>query len=237
MLRLFTYFLFLLVSTSAHSIIIGGSVTDIGSIGVNDAFDQGGVFTELSLPFSIANTVGNDTFQTANLYAFNEGQNITLNSNYSVNIGSALTSGMVISSHYVFFDPDNSTYQEGWVDFDADILAVITNTSLLLASDDFLNNNVTYLNPAARGLESVDSVRIGTAPAELDRLYVDWRASTPGDYVRVITGYSVGGENPCTNNPPGVGGCPANVPEPSIFALFGVGLVGLGFSARRRRRF
>ena len=127
----------LLFVTSSHAIIIGGQVTD-GS----------GIFEELGLPFSTPlgpdNTVGDNTFQTPNLYAFNEGQNITLTQGYNVNIGSNLIKDMIISSHYVFFDPNGSTRQEGWVDFDADILAVITQTSLLDLSDTFLNNNVLW---------------------------------------------------------------------------------------------
>ena len=218
----------LLFVTSSHAIIIGGQVTD-GS----------GIFEELGLPFSTPlgpdNTVGDNTFQTPNLYAFNEGQNITLTQGYNVNIGSNLIKDMIISSHYVFFDPNGSTRQEGWVDFDADILAVITQTSLLDLSDTFLNNNVTYLNPGLRGLESNDSVSIGTVPNELNRLYVNWVASTPGDYVRVITGLSNGGTDPCSNNPAGTGGCPTSIPEPSILALMGLGLAGIGFARRKRQ--
>ncbi len=233
-----------LFASSAHAIVMDGAVTDIAGTGAgSDAYDQGGIFSELTLPFTPPNgnqnTVGNDTFQTPNLYAFNEGQNITLTQNYSVNIGSNLETGDVISSHYVFFDPSSTTAQQGWVDFDANIIAVITSTSLLSASDSFLNNNVTYLNPGARGLESGDSVSIGdVANGELDRLYVDWFASTPGDFVRVITEFSQGGQDPCSTNPAGVGGCPASgdnggtVPEPAPLSLLLAGIIGI--SAARR---
>lgn len=230
----------LLLATSAHAVIIGGAVTDIAGAVSNDAFDQGGVFVELSLPFTPpngpANTVGNNTFQTPNLYAFNEGQNITLGAGgLSVNQSSTgsnlLAAGTIVASHYVFFDPGPSTRQQGYVDFDADILGVITSTSLLAASDSLLNNNVTYLSPTARGLESNDSVSIG-GTSEGNRLYVNWQASTPGDFVRVLTGFSSGGTDPCATNPPGVGGCPASVPEPSAPALIGLALLAWG-SARR----
>jgi len=223
----------LLLATSAQAVIIGGAVTDIAGAVGNDAFNQGGVFVELSLPFTPpngpANTVGNNTFQTPNLYGFNEGQNITLGAGgLSVNQSSTgsnlLAAGTVIASHYVFFDPGPSTRQQGYVDFDADILGVITSTSLLAASDSLLNNNVNYLNPGMRGLESnTDSVSIGGAGEE-NRLYVSWQAASPGDFVRVLTGFSSGGTDPCATNPPGVGGCPASVPEPAAPALIGLAL-------------
>ena len=233
----------LLSASSAHSIIMDGEVTDIAGEGISlDAYDQGGVFTELTLPFTppngTQNNVGNDTFNTPNLYAFNEGQNITLTQDYTVNIGTDLSSGEIISSHYVFFDPDFRSYQQGWVDFDSAIIAVITSSTLLGASDSFLNNNVTYLSPDFRGLESDDAVSIGTG-TELNRLYVDWKANSPGDFVRVITGFSQGGQDPCSTNPAGVGGCPTSggnggtVPEPAPLSLLLAGMIGI----RAARRF
>jgi len=240
-LFLFTLILF---TSSAHAIVMNGAVTDIAGTGAGrDAYDQQGVFTELTLPFNppngSQNTVGEDTFQTPNLYAFNEGQNILLNQAYSVDIGTALVSGNTISSHYVFFDPNNSTDQQGWVDFDADIIAVITSTTNLDASDSFLNNNVNYLNPAARGLERGDIVSIGDGlGSNLNRLYVDWKASSPGDFVRVITGFSQGGQDPCSTNPAGVGGCPASggnggtVPEPAPFSLLFAGMISIAIARR-----
>lgn len=236
-----TLFACLLFVGHASAVIIGGAVTDISGRMDHDAFNQGGTFNLLTLPFSPPtgainnNTVGNDTFQTPNLYGFNEGQNILLTSPLSVNIGAEVAAGTTIASHYVFFDPDRATYQQGYVDFDADILAVITSQSLLRDSDSLLNNNVRYLNPGARGLEpNTDTVWIGTG-SETNRLYVDWYASTPGDFIRIITEFSAGGQDPCSNNPPGVGGCPAvNVSAPNSYALLLLSVLGLVFAGRCR---
>lgn len=218
---------------TAHAIVMGGNVTS-----------GNGSFIELTLPFNppngAQNTVGEDTFQNNNLYAFNEGQNLEIKSDpLSVNITpsgvSSLNVGTIVASHYVFFDPGPSTSQQGFVDFDADILGVITSTDLLEDSDFLLNNNVNYLNPTLRGLEPGDSVSIDTNNAK--RLLVDWVASSPGDFVRVLTGESAGGEDPCSFNPPGVGGCPPSndVPEPPLLMLMAAGLLGLRLTHRKRK--
>ncbi len=191
--------------------IVGGNVT-LGS----------GSFIKLSPGFPQSNpdnTVGNDTFQNNNLYGFDEDQNIAIGGTVSVNIGTSPTAGQVVASHYIFFDPNGGASQRGFVDFDANIFGIITSTGLLAASDFLANTGVTYLNPSLRGLESGDSVWIDGGNAS--RLRVDWFASTPGDYVRVLTMRS-----PTFDS----------IPEPGTLALFGFGLAGLGFMARRKAK-
>lgn len=227
------------IALNSYAVIMTGDVTG------GTADTAGGVFVELTLPFDPpngdVNKVGQDTFESPNLYAFNEGQNIDLLASLAVNILAGGGSGNIaanttIASHYVFFDPASDQTQTGFVTFDADILGVITSTSFLSASDPLLiNNNVDYLNPGLRGLESTDSVWIDSGNAK--RLNVNWRASTPGDFVRVITGFSKGGTNPCSTNPLGVGGCLAAsnvpVPEPSTLLLLALGAAALGFRRKK----
>ena len=226
------------MALNSHAVIISGDVTG------GTADTAGGAFVELTLPFNPPfgnlNEVGQDTFQSPNLYAFNEGQNIELLAPLAVNLLSGggsgdISTGTIIASHYVFFDPLNSQSQLGFVTFDADILGVITSTALLAASDPLLiNNNVNYLNPGLRGLENGDFATIDGSDSK--RLNVDWTASSPGDFVRVITAFSKGGEDPCSTNPPGVGGCPRTntVPEPATWGLFALGLTALGLTRRRK---
>ena len=206
---------FLLLSTiPANAVVVTGEVTG------GTALSNGGVFQELDI--STGFSVGNNTFQTPNLYAFNEDQNITIPSEISVDIGTNPMAGEVVASHYVFFDPLGTTTQEGYVDFDADIYGVATSTSLLAASDFLVASGVTYLNPGARGLEGGDVVSIESDNPR--RLLVDWFAGSPGDYVRVFTKESPGGGN----------GDPGVIPVPAGLPLLASAL-GIAALLRRRR--
>ena len=175
----------------ASAIIIGGAVTG------GTSFADGGIFMELTPPlanpFGTPNSVGENTFNDNNLYGFNEDQNVNVETDpLALDIGSVnpLPVGTEVASHYIFFDPDGTESQIGYVDFDAPIFGIITSSSLLGASDYLANTGVTYLEPGLRGLEGGDSVWID--PLNPFRMMVDWDASTPGDYVRVLTQHSPG---------------------------------------------
>lgn len=166
-----------LFATQASAVVVGGALTG------GTALAGGGSFMEL---VGGGFSVGNDTFNDNNLYAFNENQNIIIPSEITVDQGTNPLAGQVVASHYVFFDPlGGATTAIGYVDFDAAIFGVATSTSTLAASDFLISNAVTYLNPSLRGLESSDSVSFSIS--EPNRLYVDLRAGSPGDYIRVFT--------------------------------------------------
>jgi hypothetical protein len=208
-----------LSSPFVHATIIDGDVT-LGS----------GSFIELTVPFDTPfgpnNTVGDDTFQLPNLYAFNEDQNVYVEDSalgFDLTVGGtwltganpgSLAIGTTVASHYLFFDPLNSTDIEGWVEFDSDIIAVIVTTDLLSASDYLANTGVTYLNPGLRGLESNQDNIVSVTDR---KIFIDFTASTPGDYIRVLTQFSPS----------------ADVPEPTTLALLSLGLLGLGFYRRK----
>ena len=194
--------------TPASATIVSGAVT---------GGDTGGTFVKLSVPLTgstPANTVGADNFQSPNLFGFDESQNILLAAALNMDIGASVAAGTQVASHYIFFDPRQTGHIIGTVDFDSDVLGIITSTGLLAVSDILANTGVNYLNPGLRGLEAGDSVTIsGTR-----QILFDTFASSPGDYVRVITAFSLG----------------ATVPEPASIALALAALAGVGVARRRR---
>ncbi|MBI3349514.1 MAG: PEP-CTERM sorting domain-containing protein [Burkholderiales bacterium] len=193
---------------SASATIVSGAVT---------GGNTGGIFVKLSIPINGSNSVGNDDFNSPNLYGFDESQNILLAATLNMDIGGPVAAGTQVASHYVFFDPATTNpagHIIGTVDFDSDILGIITSTGLLLASDILANTSVHYQNPAQRGLEAGDSVTISNTR----QIKFDTFATSPGDYVRVITAFSPG----------------ATVPEPASIALTLAALAGVA-AARRRR--
>ncbi|MCB2106040.1 MAG: PEP-CTERM sorting domain-containing protein [Rhodobacteraceae bacterium] len=209
----------------AHATIIGGAVTGGSSASAGGVFVK--VFPSPGAPDDLFNvtatidTVGDNNQQSHNLWGFDEDQNIVLPTNFSVDIlapgGSlgVLTAGTLVASHYVYYDPVNANI-EGWVDFDAPILAILTSTTNMNATDFLANTGVTYLNPGLRGLESVDFAGIDAGNPY--RVNIDFTASNPGDYIRVLTAFS-----------------PSAVPAPGALALLGLGMLSASVLRRRSK--
>jgi hypothetical protein len=203
------------VSVPAGATIISGQVTG------GTAFTAGGTFVKLTLPlsnlFGPPNSVGNDNFQSPNLFGFDENQNILLAAPLITDVGlSPIPAGTIVASHYIFFDPGPSQHVIGTVNFDSDVLAILTTTTDLSGSDFLAATGVNYLSPSARGLEAGDSVTI-SGPRQI---LFDTFASSPGDYVRVLTAFSPA----------------ATIPEPGCSTLFGSGLAALAGILYRRKR-
>ncbi|MEL6220777.1 MAG: hypothetical protein AAFR79_20380 [Pseudomonadota bacterium] len=170
------------LSDPAAAFVLGGEIRE-----------QTGRGTFVKLDPSERFAVGADTFDTDNLYAFDEDQNIVLERAIRVEvggIGGEIPAGMVIASHYVFFDSLNGVHI-GYVDFDAPILGVAVSRETMAATDFLANTAVTYLSPELRGLERGDRVWIDRQ--DNHRLWVYWAGSSPGDYVRVFTARSPAG--------------------------------------------
>jgi len=139
-------------------------------------------------PFS----VGADTFDDPNLYAFDEDQNILLEQSILVDVGGdegVIPADTIVASHYVFFDSIDGVHV-GYVDFDAPILGIAAYQNTMAATDFLANTSINYISTDLRGLEPGEVVWIDKEDPY--RLWVYWAGSSPGDYVRVFTERSVG---------------------------------------------
>lgn len=124
-----------------------------------------------------------------------------------------------VKSWFIFFDPAGTQSIEATLDFGQPILGVVTTRAGLTATQasfsididgDGLFNDYN-LAPAAVGLEASDTVSYVVGGSTLT---LDWRASNPGDHVRVLL---------------------STVPEPGSFGLVALGLAGLAGLRRPRR--
>jgi hypothetical protein len=184
----------LLPAASLQAAIVVGEVTGGNS---------GGSFVQLDP--APGTDVGQDSFNSPDLFAFDELQDQVLASALA-----GLSAGTAVNSHMVFFDPVNSpaTTLIGSVTFDSDILAIITSSGVLRASDALLgNSNVNYLSAGNYGLEGADAASFAG-----NQLFLDLRATTPGDHIRVLTASAV--------------------PEPGTWAMMLLGFFGLGAALR-----
>lgn len=170
-----------LLATPTQALVVGGDILQQTCAGRFEVLEPATGFT-----------VGFDNFDTCNLYAFDEDQNIVLPDDIRVDVGGVdgvIAAGTEVASHYVFFDSVDGT-QFAYVEFDAPILGVATDQATMGATDFLANTDVTYIGARLRGLETGDEVWID--PERPERLYVLWAGSSPGDYVRVFTERSDG---------------------------------------------
>jgi MYXO-CTERM domain-containing protein len=170
------------------------------------------------------------------LLGWNEVQNFTLTDDLRVDrvanpnatyvgqdaSGFFIRAGTVVASHYFQWDPLQGGSQsiQARIRHDSDIFAFITSDQNLFDSDAQLGlPGIDYSVFALRGLEPGDltSFAPGGDPKLVD---INWAASTPGDWTRLITAFSPTAE-------------PTSVPAP--LPVLGLGLAW-GTSRRLRQR-
>lgn len=204
----------LLGATPAAAAIVSGVVTDGTVLG-------SGTFVKLDP--ALAFSVGQNNFNTNNLYALDEAQSFTLTSDQIANLGlTSIAAGTKVNSHYVFFDPLATQTLRGTLTFDTPVIAAITLRPALIASNYLGAAGVTYLYPGSVGLEQgTDFLTLGNPGA--NNLRINFLSSdSPGDHFRVIT----------------LAPAAAGVPEPATWLtmIMGFGLLGQVLRRRRARR-
>lgn len=181
------------------------------------ALNDGGTFVyltppPLNNPFGAPNSVGNNNFQSNNLYAFDE-LTVTLSSPLTPDIGATIPSGAMVTSHFIFFDPRRAQSTiEATIEFNEEILGIMRRTSSMNATDALFGlPGINYLTPAGRGLEPSDTITVLGSRT----ISISWQGGDPGDHIRVLTRY---------------------IPEPVSIALCGLGVAAACLLSRVSRR-
>ena len=219
-----------LVLTVLAALVLSGTLAEAAIINVTLNTGPGfeaNKFVYLTPPWGSlstpANTVGQNNFNVRDtLYAFDEFSG-PLSATVTPDLGPmlAIPAGTLVTSHFIFYDPSTIGDVGATIQFDQPILGVIRRTPSMNATDSvFAHPSVTYATPNQRGLETSDILNI-IAP---DTIKIDWRASSPGDHIRVITAFVP------TGGPV--------IPEPASIMLYGLGAgaCALGCVLRRRTR-
>lgn len=196
-------------------VLLAASLTVLTSGAVNAAIIGGSASFEklTTTDIGASQVLGNGFQNNTKLFGFDEQAVFSVDAALSGLTG--LGVGTQVASHFVFFDPINTRNNTESVLFSQNILAVLFTKATLNATDAALGlAGINYYTGNLRGEEARDSHVVAG-----NQLTVDWRASSPGDGIRVITGIDR----------------PTNVPEPAAFmaamAVFGV--CGLQFARRR----
>ncbi|WP_375186437.1 VPLPA-CTERM sorting domain-containing protein [Pseudooceanicola sp.] len=183
---------------------------------------------------TITSTPPNPVSQNPNdrtLLAWNEKQNFVLTERLRVDrvfdtnasfVSSAgggdyfLEVGTIVSSHYIQWDNDGSGSDriQTTIGLDSQIFAFITADQNLFDSDYLGLPGLDYADFNLRGLENSDTTIFNGSDVD-----IDWTASSPGDWTRLITAYSPSAE----------------VPVPAALPLL-LGAFGALGAMRRRRR-
>ncbi len=162
-----------LLAMPAGARVLDGAIT---------AQDGAGRFVLLNDDLPLA--VGEDIFNTPDLYAFDEAQGIPLSAPLVLDIGAPIPAGTVVSLHHVLFDGTGGR-QRATILFDGPILGLAVAAATLAATDGLAAMDIEYIDTPLRGLEEGDRAWID--PADPARLWLDWAGSSPGDHLRVVT--------------------------------------------------
>ena len=157
-----------------------GTETLAGQITGGDAFTNGGQFRQICAPIG---DVGDDNFDSFDLFAFEEQQAVELVSDLFLDATTVISAGEFVSSYYVVWDPIPTNRIIATVTFPDTVIGVIADNAQLEDSEFLGNASANYLNPNLLGLESGDDFVIDGSS-----ITIDFAAGSPGDSIRVILG-------------------------------------------------
>jgi len=141
------------------------------------------------------------------LLAWDERQNVTLTQDLKVDrvfdpsasfVSNApggdfyIEQGTVVSSHYYQWDPGNGSNRsvQSTLNLDSQVFAFMTEDDNLFNSDSTLGlPGLDYNDFTLRGLESGDATKFNG-----DKVDINWGASSPGDWTRLVTARSPSAE-------------------------------------------
>jgi len=187
------------------ALICVGLCATFAPVGTANAAIIGGTVTTMAPPANI----GSDNQNVDIFLGFNERQNVLLTAPLETDDpAGTIAAGTWVSSHYIFYDPGPTDTITGTAVFDEDILGMMTSTETLTASEFLGAPGTNYLNPTLLGLEAGSDT---AAITDSRTVTVTLQASSPGDYIRVVT-----------------------TPEPASLALLAI--AGAATLSRRRRR-
>ena len=164
----------------AVNVCEGSDLTLGGVITGGQALTLGGEFVQLCDPIG---PVGDNNFDSFDLFAFEEQQGVELTEPLALDAVSSIAAGEVVSSYYVVWDPVPLNRVIATITFPDDIIGVIVDRAELQASEFLGDASAIYLNPGQLGLESGDTFSFSGPD-----LSINFNAGSPGDSVRVILG-------------------------------------------------
>lgn len=206
-----------------YCVVVACAAGCVASLSNAAIVSVGGQVTQIAQPLDARFNV---LTNPSTAYCWNEIQNFALDRSVAIDafapgtynqlgdlVSASLSTGTVVSSHYIHFDvaPQTSASIQGRVRFDAQIIGVIVLNEAgarHLDDSDFLGAPTLFTTGSNnRGLEfATDAFRLTIAG---DTIEFDLSITQPGDFIRVLT-----------------------VPAPGIASF--AGLVGLTIARRRR---
>jgi hypothetical protein len=165
---------------AAQAALVSGNVTGGSALGTGSVIVlEGG---------AVPAAVGDDNFDTNNLYILPERQDVTLTQALVLDDGGTIPIGTMVSSFLVIFDPFEKETLAGTLNFTQTLLGVDTRPVTINATNAlFARPGVTYLKPSGFALETTGDDLVLHSPVANALQITVITSKSPGDMFRVFT--------------------------------------------------